>query len=170
MAVEEPPFETVLDESPFEIRDYPALVVAETTASGAQWPAAREGFRRLAGYIFGANRNRRKIAMTAPVSQRQDNGDWVVRFTMPSGHTLATLPEPEDARVELRETPPVRVAVMRFSGWARADDVAGKMATLRAWVRRRQLKPAGPATLAQYNPPWTLGFWRRNEVMIPVEW
>jgi hypothetical protein len=169
MAVEEPDFQTVLSEQPFEIRDYPALVVAETIAGGAQWPAANEGFRRLAGYIFGANRRRRKIAMTAPVGQTQSADAWVVRFTMPGGCTLETLPEPDDARVILRETPPVRVAVLRFSGWARADDVAGKMATLRAWVRRKQLTPSGPVSLAQYNPPWTLGFWRRNEVMMPLE-
>ncbi len=169
MAVEEPDFVTVLSERPFELRDYPALVVAETTAHGAQWPAAREGFRRLAGYIFGANRDRRKIAMTAPVGQTEEASGWVIRFTMPSGHTLETLPAPNDAYVTLRRTPPARMAVLRFSGWARADDVAGKMATLRAWVKRKNLTPAGPATLAQYNPPWTLGFWRRNEVMIPVE-
>lgn len=168
MAVEEPPYRVVVAESPFELRDYPALIVAETRASGEQWPAAREGFRRLAGYIFGGNRGGVKIAMTAPVGQTQD-GDWIVRFTMPGGFTLASLPPPNDPRVALRETPPARMAVMRFSGWARSHDVAGKMATLRAWVRRKGLREAGPVTLAQYNPPWTLGFLRRNEVMVAVE-
>jgi len=184
LAVEEPVFRSVLQDGAYEIRDYPALVVAETTVSGGQKEAASAGFRRLAGYIFGGNRGKRKIAMTAPVAQQPTgekiamtapvaqtlSGDqWVVRFTMPSGSTLATLPEPNDASVKLREVPPARFAVVRFSGLARPDDVAAQTAALSRWIDGRRLKATGPATLAQYNPPWTLWFLRRNEVMIPVE-
>ena len=169
LAVEEPAFRPVLKDGDYEIRDYPALVVAETTATGSQWDAGGQGFRALAGYIFGGNRNQRKIAMTAPVGMTQTGGEWVVRFTMPKGYTLDALPKPNDARVSLRETPGTRYAVLRFSGLARPDSVAKKTAELSAWIARRQLKATGPATLAQYNPPWTLWFLRRNEVMVPVE-
>jgi len=114
LAVEEPAFRTVLQDGAVEIRDYPALVVAEVTVTGGQKEAASEGFRILAGYIFGGNKRKQSIAMTAPVSQRpssekiamtapvaqtQSAGHWVVRFTMPSGYGLETLPEPNDARV-----------------------------------------------------------------------
>ncbi len=184
VAVEEPAFRTVLQDGTFEIRDYPALVVAEVTVSGEQKEAASKGFRLLAGYIFGGNRRKQNIAMTAPVAQEPTAeriamtapvtqtpaaGEWVVRFTMPSRYTLETLPEPNDARVRLRVSPPARFAVIRFSGLARPQDVAAKSAELAAWLQRRQLRPAGPASLAQYNPPWTLWFMRRNEVMIPIE-
>ena len=99
MAVEEPAFRTVLREGAFELRDYPALVVAEVTVDGDQKAAANQGFRLLAGYIFGGNKPRQsiamtapvaqtpareKIAMTAPVTQTQTANQWVVRFTMPS--------------------------------------------------------------------------------------
>lgn len=98
MAVEEPSFTVVVREGAFEIRDYPALVVAEVVVTGAQKEAASQGFRLLAGYIFGGNTKRQdiamtvpavqersseKIAMTAPVTQTLDAGDWTVRFTMP---------------------------------------------------------------------------------------
>jgi hypothetical protein len=183
LAVEEPSFQVVLKDGAFEVRDYPALVVAETTVTGGQREAAGQGFRRLAGYIFGGNRGAKKIAMTAPVAQQpagekiamtapvaqMRTGDaWVVRFTMPSGYTLATLPEPNDPNVNLRETPPTRYAVVRFSGLARPDAVANETAALSAWIARRQFQPTGAAILAQYNPPWTLWFLRRNEVMIPI--
>ncbi len=69
MAVEEPAFRTVVREGAFEIRDYPALVVAEVTVTGDQKEAAGKGFRLLAGYIFGGNRRKQSIAMTAPVAQ-----------------------------------------------------------------------------------------------------
>ncbi len=184
MAVEEPAFQTVLQDGAFEIRDYPALAVAEVTVSGKQKEAASKGFRLLAGYIFGGNRRKQSIAMTAPVEQEptsekipmtapvtqtQTAGEWVVRFTMPSTYSSETLPEPNDARVRLRVTPPARFAVIRFSGLARPDDVAAKTAELSVWMRHRQLRHAGPASLAQYNPPWTLWFMRRNEVMIPID-
>ena len=183
MAVEEPAFRSVLKDGAFEIRDYPALVVAEVTAPGGQSAAASRGFRLLAGYIFGGNARRQsiamtapvaqepageKIAMTAPVSQTRTADAWIVRFTMPRGYTLETLPRPNDARVRLRATPPTKLAVIRFSGIAEPGNVAAKTADLSAWIRRRQLRPIGPAALAQYDPPWTLWFLRRNEVMIPI--
>jgi hypothetical protein len=183
MAVEEPAFQTVLMDGAFEIRDYPELAVAEVTVTGEQKEAAQKGFRLLAAYIFGANRREQGIAMTAPVAQEPTNekiamtspvtqtltaGEWVVRFTMPSAYSLETLPEPNDARVRLRVTPSARFAVVRFSGLARPEDVATNTAELSAWMRNRHLRDAGPASLAQYNPPWTPWFMRRNEVMIPI--
>ena len=184
LAVEEPAFHRVMQEGPYEVRDYPALAVAEVTVPGDQKGAASAGFRLLAGYIFGGNKGRRKIAMTAPVAQAPagekiemtapvaqtpSDGAWVVRFTMPSGFTLATLPEPNDPRVHLREAPAARYAVVSFSGLAWPDDVAQQTQRLKTWIAQHRLRPLGPATLAQYNPPWTLWFLRRNEVMIPIE-
>jgi hypothetical protein len=184
MAVEEPAFTTVLSDGAFEVRDYPSLIVAEVTVTGEQKEAASKGFRLLAAYIFGGNRRRQsiamtapvaqeptseKIAMTAPVTQVEDAGTWIVRFTMPSAYTMESLPEPNDPQVRLRRLPPTRVAVLRFSGLAGKDDVDAKSAELLATAKAHHLRVSGPVTLAQYNPPWTLWFLRRNEVMIQVE-
>jgi hypothetical protein len=183
MAVEEPAFKAVLHEGAFEIRDYPALVVAEVTVSGDQTEAASKGFRLLAGYIFGGNKRHQsiamtapvaqaptseKIAMTAPVTQIKSAGEWVVRFTMPRAYSIKTLPEPNDPKVHLRVLPPTRFAVLQFSGLARQDDVAAKTAELGKLVGTHHLRAIGPVSLAQYDPPWTLWFMRRNEVMAPV--
>jgi len=184
MAVEEPAFKAVLHDGAFEVRDYPALVVAEVTVSGDQKEAASKGFRLLANYIFGGNKRRQsiamtapvaqaptseKIAMTAPVTQTQSANEWVVRFTMPSAYSMETLPEPDDPKVHLRVVPPARVAVLQFSGLARKDDVAAKTAELEKLAGTHRLRAIGPASLAQYDPPWTRWFMRRNEVMMPVE-
>lgn len=183
MAIEEPAFKSVLREGAFEVRDYAAVVVAEVTVSGDQKEAANKGFRLLAGYIFGGNKRRQsiamtapvaqapaseKIAMTAPVTQIQNAGEWVVRFTMPSAYSMDTLPEPNDPKVQLRVLPPARYAVLRFSGLARKDDVAAKTTELEQLSASHQLRAIGPVSLSQYNPPWTPWFMRRNEVMIPV--
>jgi len=136
----------------------------------------------LAGYIFGGNKRRQsiamtapvaqaptsqKIAMTAPVTQTKSAGEWVVRFTMPSAYSIETLPEPNDPKVHLRVVPPSRFAVLQFSGVARNDDVAARTIELQELAGAHHLRAIGPASLAQYDPPWTLWFMRRNEVMIP---
>jgi hypothetical protein len=182
-AVEEPAFRLELKDGAFEIRDYPELVVAEVTVDGDQNTAGDRGFRILARYIFGANHGQRhiamtapvsltppgeKIAMTAPVSQTRAGEAWTVRFTMPSAWRMDTLPQPNDSRISLHTVPPVRMAVLRFSGRANAGLTAQRTAELLSLVQNRGLRPVGPVSLAQYDPPWILGFARRNEVMAAV--
>ena len=183
-AVEEPTFKTVLSDGAFEVRDYPGLIVAEVTVTGEQKEAANKGFRLLAGYIFGGNKSRKsivmtapvaqepvseKIAMTAPVTQIENAGTWTVQFTMPSAYPMEALPEPNDPKVQLRRLPATRLAVLRFSGLASKGDVDAKSAELLAAAKAHHLRARGPVKLAQYDPPWTLWFMRRNEVMVPVE-
>lgn len=183
MATEEPAFTLVLKDGSFEVRDYGATVVAEVTVSGSQGRASNQGFRILAGYIFGGNTRRQSIAMTAPVAQRRVSENiamtapvsqtssasgWTVRFTMPSGYTLETLPVPNDSRITLRDEPGQRMAVIRFSGIADARQVERRSAELEQQLQSRGLEPTGPISLAQYDPPWTLWFLRRNEVMVPI--
>jgi hypothetical protein len=188
MAIEEPKYAVSLQEGAFEIRDYQGAVAAEVTVTGDQKGAANQGFRLLAGYIFGGNKQRQSIDMTAPVAQERvsekiamtapvtqtptdgpSDGAWVVRFTMPSAYTLETLPEPSDQRVKLRKIAPARFVVIRFSGYAAPESVEERTAELIAFAKERHLRTIGPASLAQYNPPWTLWFMRRNEVMIQLE-
>ncbi len=168
MATEEPPFTVHLAKGDFEVRDYPALVAAEVSVPGDRKDAASKGFRLLAGYIFGGNTAKRSIAMTAPVMQIGGNGTWVIRFIMPQGSTLETLPKPNNPAVKLRGLAPSRVAVVKFSGLARQDDVDARTAALSQFAKAQNLQVIGPPSLAQYDPPWTLWFMRRNEVMLPV--
>jgi hypothetical protein len=186
--IQEPQFVTQLRDGDFEVRSYGPRVVAETTVAGDWKDAGNEGFRRLAGYIFGKNSRAAKIAMTAPVAQapykkaeqgirlpmtapvaQQRQGDsWAVAFTMPEGETLATLPSPEDPRVVLRERPSARVAVVRFSGrWTDAN-MGEHEATLRQWARDQHLTVIGEAEINRYDPPFKPWFLRRNEVWLPI--
>lgn len=181
--VAEPAFTVVSRHERFEIRLYASYVVAETRVAGEYWPSLNEGFRRLAGYIFGGNRSQAKIAMTAPVSAQPGSeklpmtapvsaqaeaGSWVVTFAMPEGSQLETLPLPNDQRVTLRLLPARRVAALRFRGWARAAQVEKKTAELLAALSGAGLVPRGTPIIAQYNPPWTLPFLRRNEILVEV--
>jgi effector-binding domain-containing protein len=170
-----------------EIRDYPAMVVAEVTTKGDRRAAVSAGFGPLAGYIFAKERpqggaqgtipmtapvtqSRATIAMTAPVTQSatNDQGDWVVRFVMPSKYTLQTLPVPAGAAVRLNTVPAQRRAVIRFSGRATDASVAEQEALLRSWMAANGLTVIGSATYAYYNPPFYPPPLMRNEVMFDV--
>ncbi|RTL85165.1 MAG: heme-binding protein [Hyphomicrobiales bacterium] len=177
-------YSVVASAGDFEIRDYAPQIVAETTVAGERDAAIKEGFRRLAGYIFGDNAGAGKIAMTAPVEQQPQGqkiamtapvaqaraGDaWVVRFTMPAELTMASLPKPNNAAVRLAQAPGKRIAALRFSGLAGDDDLAANEAKLVEELNIRGLGAKGPAVYAFYDPPWTLPWNRRNEILVEVD-
>jgi DNA gyrase inhibitor GyrI len=167
--IETPNYAVVSRDGDVELRDYPAMTVAEVVRAGGRADALRGGFRPLAGYIFAKERRGEKIAMTAPVTQEPtDDGSWRVRFIMPRDRSLEDLPRPAQADVELTRTAPQRMAAVRFSGaW---DDavMAAQEERLRAWIAERGLEATTPPTYAYYDDPFTPGFLRRNEVLIGV--
>ncbi|MCA3556306.1 MAG: heme-binding protein [Aestuariivirga sp.] len=87
-------YEVVKADGPIEMRSYPALTVAEVIRTGTRDQAVRAGFGPLARYIFASDRGGDKIAMTAPVTQSEKDNSWTIRFIMPAGYTLASLPQP----------------------------------------------------------------------------
>lgn len=170
----------------FEIRFYPAHVVAEIEVETAFSDAGNEAFRPLAGYIGGKNATSGKVAMTAPVVQTQapakkkiamtapvvqapvEDGRYVVSFVMPAKYTLDTLPVPTDERVRLREVPAARAAVLRYTGSWSKTSYEKKAVALRAAVLHQGLVIGGPLRWERFNPPWTPWFLRRNEVVAPL--
>ena len=59
-------------------------------------------------------------------------------------------------------------AVIQFSGWASADKADENWQQLRRFLIAEGIDIIGEPTLNQYNPPWTLPFMRRNEIIVPV--
>lgn len=173
MAVQEPDYQLVKQEPPFELRTYEKFVVAETLVQGDFDSAGRQGFRRVAGYIFGGNRGAdgasKKIAMTAPVTVEPMIGGWKLWFVMPKEYGLQDLPAPESAEVNLREVPAHRVAAIRFSGFTTAASIQENTERLQQWMSAQGLAPLGPPQVARYNDPFTLPWNRRNEILIPVQ-
>jgi hypothetical protein len=163
--VETARYEVLESDGDIEIRAYPALVVAEVTRTGPRDQAVRSGFGPLARYIFAKEREGEKIAMTAPVTQKDDGGTWTIQFIMPSAYDLKRLPKPTDSDVQLRELPALRRAAIRFSGWWSDELFSTKDAALRDWLARKGITPSGTPTFAYYNDPFTPGFLRRNEIL-----
>ncbi len=165
----------------FDISAYEPYLVADVIVPGPAESASSEGFRLLAAFIFGANHGEHRIDMTAPVTQtpvrlpmtvpvtqsRTDQG-FHVRFVMPSGYTLATLPVPNDPRVTLHEIPAHRVAVLRYSGRWTEENYAQHLAELRTALSTANVATLGEPILARYNAPYVLPFLRRNEVWLTL--
>lgn len=188
MAIEQAKYTVIEKSDAFELRAYSAKILAETLVSGSLDEASSAGFRLIADYIFGNNTSTasgnqqismttpvtitpksEKISMTSPVSIEQSGEQWLIHFVMPSQYTLVSLPKPNNPAVTLREVPASNYAVIRFSGFAGEDKIARKTADLLAWLNNKGIKPIGEPELARYNPPWTLPFLRRNEIMVPYE-
>ena len=181
MATEEPKFTAHLTEGAFELRQYAPFLVAETAVAGDMDAASSQGFRAIADFIFGNNQapgqsGSAKIAMTAPVTVEpraadtpmREAQDWRVQFVMPSQYTLQTIPKPKNPAVTLREVPAKWYAVVRYPGINTQSKVEDKTAELLAWIKTKGWSPVAAPQLARYDPPWTLPFWRRSEIMVEV--
>jgi len=193
-AAEEPKYSVVRKDQAIQIREYGELLVAQTRVEGDYDDVGGAAFRRLAGFIFGDNDSREKVAMTAPVLQepasrtkkgekiamtapvlQEPAGDsanrdaWVMTFVMPAEYTLETLPVPRDPKVEIRTLPPKRVATIRFSGLMNKKKYDRYTAELVSWIDENGYVAISPPRSAGYNPPWTLPPLRRNEIHIDVE-
>jgi len=196
MAIEEPRYELVLAQEDFQLRRYSPMLIAQVTVSGDLSTASNRGFRQVADFIFGANedpikKEAQKIAMTAPVviedvsskiamtvpvivqtesgpGQSSKEALWKLAFVMPRQFTLENLPRPKNPNIEIQKLAEREVAVVTFSGWVSEADYQKQTERLRTWIQQQGWRAAGEPQLSRYNPPWTLPFWRRNEVWLPI--
>ena len=185
VAYESPTYAVVRALGNVEIREYRPYVVAETTVGGTPDTAGNEGFRILAKYIFGSNRSTRKIAMTAPVSQKKVEGTkiamtspvtqekvgdaFVVQFMMPSEYTIEELPEPDDLRVTFRQVPARTVAAVKYSGSWSQRNYQTHLALLLDALRAAGYEAIGEPIWARYDAPFKPWFLRRNEILTAFE-
>lgn len=167
---EEPDYEPVRRDGAFELRDYPALVVAETQVIAPREQALERGFQRLADYLFAKSRTGAKLPMTLPIisDPAGEAGGWRTRFVMPPTMGIDVLPLPGPG-IALDLLDPQRVAAIRFAG--RVDDgvLARREAELRYWIEDHGMTAAGAAVHAYYNAPFLPGALRRTEILIPVD-
>lgn len=185
MSYEEPQYTVVRSDGDFEYRQYESHRVSETIITGARDAdaASSEGFRRLFAYITGANTRQSKISMTVPVSQgasekismtvpvQQSAADagWRVSFVLPSQFTLETAPVPTDKRVYVREVPGRLMVVLRFAGRWTETNYAEHEQELADYIAAKNLSAAGTIERAAYNAPFSIPWFRRNEVMVEIE-
>jgi len=182
--VENTQYSVIESKKEYEVRLYPSHIVAQTTVKGSYKEALNEGFRIVAGYIFGGNTKKESIAMTAPVIEKKSVSESIamtapvmaniegeshtIAFGMPKNYTLETLPTPNDQRVKIETVNEKKMAAIRFS-WMRTDArVQSKKQELLDALKKDNVLVIGEPQYAGYNAPWTPPWMMRNEVLVEV--
>lgn len=180
---EEPAFKSLRQTGSYSVRLIEPYFIAEAFETPGN---SDSSFKILAKYIgvFGdpANVNKQAMAMTAPVINEPkrmamtapviNSKDEIMSFVLPFNlKQMSDIPQPTDERVRIREVPQRVLAVKAFSGWYSDAEATKQREELKKALEADQLVRDGEAfewSVAQYHPPFTLPFMRRNEIWIQL--
>lgn len=176
-------YSVIKKENNYELRHYPAHLKAVVEVAGTSYQKAiYKGFSVLAGYIFGENRQSKKIDMTSPVQVSESQkiamtkpvtisgeGTFAVAFIMPSEYSLESLPQPKNPAVNIVIVESQTIAALRFSGYSSERKVGKAKKHLEHWLTKEGFASRGDFVVARYNPPWVPWFLARNEVLVELE-
>ena len=175
MGIETLKYNVLKKDKNIEIREYKSYIAASVTFKSKS-EFDEKAFRTLADYIFGNNISMtapvltkgEKIGMTSPVLSNEQLEGWTMTFSMPSRYTLETLPTPKNEKVKIHQVERSKFAVIRFSGFMSDYNFNKNTERLKSWLDDNSYNHNNSFLRAGYNPPWTLPFLRRNEVLIPL--
>ena len=154
-------------EKNIELRQYPNMVVAKTSLKDNSFDqSGSDGFRSIAGYIFGGNEKEQKIAMTSPVVMEL-NDSATMYFVMPSQYKKDDLPNPSNKKVTIQEEVSKVLLVVRYGGYSSDERINSHIAVLKNIIQKHNLKTTGGFMYMGYNAPWDI-INRRNEVAVEI--
>ncbi|XP_030471999.1 uncharacterized protein LOC115689939 [Syzygium oleosum] len=178
-AIESPQYAVALLATDFEIRLYRNSIWMSAALQGTSFEkSTTEGFHRLYQFIRGANLNSSEIDMTSPIvtsvaqsSQGSFRSYWVSFYLPAKFRGAPPQPNPE-LNLRLDEWKARCVAVRKFSGFARDDNIDEEMealvASLGNYTTGRIVKDdKNSFAVAQYNASHHLSG-RLNEVWLKV--
>jgi hypothetical protein len=150
-----------------ELRQYPNMIVAKTNVKDKSFDnSGSDGFRSIAGYIFGGNEKSEKIAMTSPVVMELGDSATMY-FVMPSQYKKDELPNPSNKNVTIQEEVSKVLLVVRYGGYSNDERIESHSELLRQIIQKHHLKASGPFMYMGYNAPWDI-INRRNEVAVEI--
>jgi len=168
--VERQKYNIVKREKGFEIRFYPKAIMASVSAKRFDdGNDANTNFRRLAGYIFGGNRQEKKIAMTAPVYMEKDSNENRMSFVLPSEYKISDLPDPNDPSINIHYSDEGYFACLSFSGFASTKRIEEKENQLGNLMEQQGYKVTGKFTYLGYNAPWDI-INRENDIIVKIDY
>ena len=176
-------YEVINKDNDVEIRQYEKMILALSTQNGNYNHAFEQGFKELTSYMFGANADSIKIKMIMPVLEIFDRGNeierqkkclkenkWHIGFIMQAQYKLCTLPSPTNNSINFESYPARKFIVKRFIGSITPERIKKNINILDEYAKNNQLIIVDTLPiLARFNPPWTLPFLKRSEIMIQID-
>lgn len=167
--VDEPSYELINKFESIEIRQYKKIIVATTIKKSSYKDATYSGFRTLANYIFGNNDKEVKIPMTAPVITTMPTNESIeITFIMSDDYSLDNLPKPRSDDILFKEITLGKVAVIKFGMWATPKRIMKMQGKLEKYLSENNIQTSSDYLVAQYNSPWVIPPFRRNEIIISI--
>lgn len=165
--VETQAYDVETQDGSIEVRIYEKAIIAKTNTSGSYEEASGKGFQKLAGYIFGGNKEGKSIAMTSPVWMSGDSENGEMHFMMPSEYDSADLPTPQNSSVKIDSFKGGKFAAIRFGGYTSDEKNAKYRNELVSWLDTNDYDHSGETFYAGYDAPFK-AYGRRNEVLIAL--
>lgn len=151
----------------FEIRKYDAALFSSVKLNKKGYKeSSSEGFRILAGYIFGDNDAKEKIAMTSPVVMELGDSSKMM-FMVPKNYNLKNLPNPNNSKIVFEKEEVKIIAAIRFDGWADDEKIEKYKTILMNELANEKLNFINKFSFLGYNPPYEV-MNRRNEIVVEL--
>ncbi|MFT5359904.1 MAG: hypothetical protein ACI88L_000369 [Candidatus Paceibacteria bacterium] len=181
--LESPKYIVLEERNGYEIRKYDSYIIAETTVPGDSSSSTGQAFGELGGYIFGANTEKKNMAMTTPVSTEEKSkiiamtapvttekkGDMMtMSFMMPSEFTLDNMPIPNSNNVVFKEVPPGIFATYSFNGLATKKRRIHKTTELMMLLERDNVEVSSEPQLLQYDRPTKFPLLKTNDIKVKI--
>jgi len=161
-------YKLIRKEENFEIRYYPAATMAMISSSSKSYrDLGSSGFRKLAKYIFGGNKEKKQIAMTSPVHMEIGENKSTMAFVLPATYNQNNVPKPEDLGIDIITSEPEYVAVIQFGGFSSNESIQEHKMRLENDLKKKGITYYGNFRYLGYNPPYQL-LGRKNEVIVAL--
>ena len=166
--IETYPYEVLKKYKNFEIRSYEASLFTSVKLATSEYEeASSNGFSILAGYIFGGNDKKEKIAMTSPVTMSLEDS-MTMMFMVPRDLDKDKLPTPDQQSIEFVDVPAKKMAAIRFGGWTSTEKIENYKAKLIAALESEGIQYSNKFYYFGYNPPYEVVN-RRNEILVELK-
>jgi len=165
--IETPKYKVIKNYDEVEVRLYPKMVIAKTNLADKSFDnQGSNGFRTIAGYIFGGNEKNEKIAMTAPVVMNMGDSASMY-FVMPKSYDKSELPTPNSKNVQIVEVAEKTLAVITYGGFSSDEKIEKHRNQLEQILQKNKIQTKGAYMYMGYNAPWDI-INRKNEVAIEL--
>ena len=165
----EPNFTVISKYDNIEIRQYDKYVIAKTSISKKNSSLDDNMFSVLAGYIFGGNNQGKSIPMTTPVITKESDSSYDMIFFMLDSNTPNDLPRPNSSKINLETFSMGKIISIRFGMWATEERVLKYKTILDQFIKDNNITISSNLMIAQYNSPWIMPPFRRNELMYQID-